>query len=213
MGEATAGAPKRLIDFLAGASNAPRGPDGAVKYNTLPQFFNTWARSAWVDMLAALPEEDSSAAIDDSAAEEFHRLVAQALLGQVTLGEAARPAGRGAATSQRRSLIDWCSRFAKPGDWQSIRSYRCWCRLDEREGGEVELRVAVRHELFSQLGADRRLVEMGAKRFARQAAKYGVGRAEEAERPHGHRAVTLHAEFLAGLTTTPGHPGEGGPGG
>src|SRR5262249_10256868 len=174
---------KQLLDQLVGASDAPRDKDG-VKRHALPQFFNTWSRSAWVDVLGGLPEEDAAGAVDDSAAEEFRRLVSQAMLAQVTLGELVQGEGHeDVVQTQRRSLVGWGWRFAPSGRWQSVRSYRCWCRLDEYAGGEIRLRVAIRHELFSQLGTDRRLVEMGAKTFARQAARYGVGRAEEDERP------------------------------
>lgn len=57
MSEATAGAPKHLIDALSKASDAPQYPDGSgVKTHCLPSFFNTWSKSAWVDILNDLTD-------------------------------------------------------------------------------------------------------------------------------------------------------------
>jgi hypothetical protein len=165
----------------------------------MPGFFKTWARVAWGDLLNTRPEEDEAELGQDAPArEEFWRLVREAMLGQVVLGDVIT--GEVTQTQiERRALIDWCVRFAKLGRWQSIRSYRCWCKLVELPGGEIRLRVAIRHELFAQLKADRRLVEMGAKKFARRAARYGVGRATEDDRPHGQRALVLADDLVAEL--------------
>jgi integrase len=108
----------------------------------------------------------------------------------------------GATQTERRSLVDWCVKFAKVGPWRAIRSKKCWCKLREVGGGELVLLVAIRHELFAQLKADRRLTEMGAKKFARRAARYGVGRADNGERPHGGRAIVLDQAFVADLAAT-----------
>ena len=123
------------------------------------------------------------------AADEFRRLVRDTMLSEVVLGEVIGKSDQVTQT-ERKSLIDWCHTFAKKGPWRSIRSKRCWCksRLDD---GRIVLMVAIRHELFAQMRADKRLSEMGPKAFARRAARYNVGTASRDERPHGESAVTL----------------------
>src|SRR5262249_31005982 len=159
---------KALIDQLATAVNAPRDRKGDVRDNALPQFFNTWCKSAWVDILNALPDEAAAPANAD-AAEEVHSLVAAALLSMQTL---AAPRDSGSGLPERRSLINWCSLFAKSGAWKGIRSFQIWCRMDELAGGEVVLKVAIRHGLFRQVNGDRRLIDLGPKTFTRQARLY-----------------------------------------
>jgi hypothetical protein len=188
-----------LIDRLARASDAPRTAEGGVKWGALPKFFASQARVAWGDLLNGLPDEDGVAQGDDAPArEEFRCLVRDALLSEVVLGEVIK--GTHATQTERRSLIDWCGKFAKPGPWRSVRSKRCWCRLQALEGGEVELQVAVRHELFGQLKADKRLVDMTAAAFARRAKRYQVGSSTREERPHGLAAVVLDPAFVRELT-------------
>jgi hypothetical protein len=87
--------------------------------------------------------------------------VRESLLTAVTLGRNLRSKAEVVTETERRSLIDWCYRFAEEGPWRSIRSYRCWCKLSPSTEGEVELMVAIRHELLSQVGADRRLRQLG----------------------------------------------------
>jgi hypothetical protein len=209
MGEATAGAGKALIDELAVASNAPHNPDGSVKYNGLPQLFNTWSRSAWVDLLDSLSDEESVEKADGEAAEVFRQLVRQALLTPLRLGVPIQKGPyKGKTRPETRALVDWCLAFAKPGMWKAVRSYRVWCRLDVRPDGEAVLRVALRHELLGQIGADKRLIDLGPKRFARQAALYGVGKAgyggtgrdepaEHPPRPGGGAGRALGGRHLA----------------
>ncbi|HJZ58322.1 MAG TPA: hypothetical protein VKE74_25490 [Gemmataceae bacterium] len=67
------------------------------------------------------------------------------------------------------------------------------------------VRIALRHELFSQIKADRRLIEMGSNKFSRRCERYGVGRpGGQAERPHGKWALILDDGFVADLVTTCG---------
>jgi hypothetical protein len=68
------------------------------------------------------------------------------------------------------------------------------------EGGEIVLQVAIRHELFRQLHADRRLYDLNTNKFTRHAARYGVGTSDRSERPHGLAAVVLDAAFVKDLT-------------
>jgi hypothetical protein len=63
------------------------------------------------------------------------------------------------------------------------------------------LKVALRHELFSQLRFDKRLVSMGPKVFARRATKYKIGRSSETDRPCGVNAIILNHEFVVELVT------------
>jgi len=198
MNHACAVPDSNLIARLAAASDAPTYQGGGVKRGSLPTFFSTWARVAWGDLLADMPEEDAAQLGTDSPTrEEFRRLVREALLSEVVLGDTIGDSN--VTQTERRSLIDWCERFAKPGPWRSIRSKQCWCKRVEKGGGEVVLRVAVRHEVFSQLHADRRLSAMGAKTFARRAAAYGVGRTSQDDRPHGRAAIILGDGFVAEL--------------
>ena len=68
-----------------------------------------------------------------------------------------------------------------------------------KEGGELVLKVAIRHELFSQVRADRRLCDMGANTFTRRAERYAVGTSSRKDRPHGLTAVVLADDLIADL--------------
>lgn len=186
-----------LIRRLEGASDAPL-TDGRINRGRLPGFFRTWAPVAWGDLIASVPDEDTAElGADAPAGEEFRRLVREALLSEIVLGDIIT--GTGVTQVERRSLIDWCQRFGKTGPWRSIRSKKCWCKLRDLGEGEVELIVAIRHELFAQVGADRRLREMTANTFARRAQRYGVGTVGRGDRPHGQSAVVLASEFVRDL--------------
>jgi hypothetical protein len=207
MNEACAVITSALVERLAVAADAPRFKGGSVNRDALPGFFKRWSRVAWGDLLTSLPEEDEAELAGDSAAgEEFCRLVRDALLSEVVLGEVIGKAGT--TQTERRSLTDWCARFAKPGPWRSIRSKKCWCKQQEAPGGELVLLVAIRHELFAQLRADRRLCEMGAKKFTRRAERYGVGASTRNDRPHGLSAIVLARAFVAALVATLPDDGE-----
>jgi hypothetical protein len=187
-----------LIDQLARADDAPLFKGGGVNRNALPGHFRSWAKVAWGDLLAGLPDEDTAGlGADCPAGEEFRRLVREAMFTEVVLGDVYKDGN--ITNTERRSLIEWAHRFAKPGPWRAVRSKQCWARCREGEGGELVLVVAIRHELFAQLHADKRLRDMGAKRFARLASRYGVGHADERERPHGRRAIILDADYTADL--------------
>src|SRR5262249_32914258 len=134
-----------------------------------------------------------------SAPEEFRLLVRDAMLTEVQLRDVI---GKDGVTQiERRSLIDWCWKFAKPGPWRGIRSKKCWCKIREEPGGELVLMVAIRQELFSQLKADRRLCEMGPTKFSLRAARYGIGSSSRKDRPHGKAAVVLARDFVEELAS------------
>ena len=171
-----------------------------MKENALPGFFKTWASVAWGDLLAELPDEDGAGSDGIAlACEEFRRLVRDAMLSEIVIGDII--GAEGVTRTERRSLIDWCVRFAKPGPWKSIRSKKCWCKSEERGGGEIRLKVAIRHELFAQIKADKRLCEMGSNTFTRRATRYEVGASGRDDRPHGRSAVVLADDFVAELTS------------
>lgn len=204
--EACGALPPDLIEPLGRAEDAPHldgrnGTPGPVNVDALPRFFGKWAPTAWVAFVAELPDEDGARDGQvELAADEFRRLVREAMCTEVTLGTSHR--GHGLMEQQeRRSLVEWCERFAKPGPWRAIRSKRCWCkrRPTTVEGEVGELMIAIRHEVFAQLKADRRLVELGPNRFSRRAERYGVGKPDRDDRPHGQRAVVLDTEFVADL--------------
>ena len=198
MGVACAVPDSALIEKLAAATDAPRTRLGDVNRNGLPGFFKTWAKVAWGDLLASLPDEDVAALAPDTlAGTEFRRLVREAMLAEVVLGDTI--AKSSVTQTERRALIDWCEKWAKPGPWRSIRSKRCWCKSLVLCGGEIRLQVAIRHELFSQVRADPRLCEMGANTFGRRAVQYGVGSVARNDRPHGLSAVVLSDEFVSEL--------------
>jgi hypothetical protein len=187
-----------LIERLSAANDAPRDSEGHVRRQQLPQFFARWARPAWGDLLQSLPDEDGAELADlGSARDTFRRLVRDAMLTHVSLGEVVGPGGT--TRTERRSLADWLHRFSKPGPWHSLRSFKCWCKRRPKEGGEYELVIAVRVELFAQVKADRRLCEMGAITFSRRCERYGVGSSSRKDRPGGQSAVVLSPEFTAEL--------------
>ena len=96
---------------------------------------------------------------------------------------------------QRRSLIDWCRLFAKPGAWKSVRSLALWCRLDENG----QLQVAMHHRLFGQIRRGN-LAPETHRRFVELCERYEVGVAGRTSRS---RFVELTPEFLADLNATP----------
>lgn len=212
MGEATSLPDSALIAALAGAANAPRylngGQQGEVKTDALPGVFRKWARVAWGDMLRDLPDEDGvmEGAGAELVRDEFRRLVRDAMLTEITVGDVI--GSYGATQIERRPLIDWCFKFAKQGPWRDVRGKRCWCRIRGVEGGELVLEVAIRQELFDQIHADRRLRDMPANTFTRRAQRFGVGTSGRECRPHGQSAVKLADEFVVGLRACYG-PGMG----
>jgi hypothetical protein len=189
----------RIIDRLSRAADAPQYKGGGVNHGALPGFFTKWARVAWGDLLRELPEEDA----DDRghscpAREDFRKWIRAVLVQEVTLGDVIGHAG--VSQTERNSLIGWCVKFAKTGPWRKIRSKECYCKLVDLGGGEVRLRVAIHPELFTQVGAERRLRSMSGNTFTRRAAKYGVGTTSRADRPQGRSAVVLNDDFVADLT-------------
>lgn len=188
-----------VIARLELATDAPRNSEGLVKRDSLPGFFKKWAPVAWGQLLSETPDEDEAALGADSlGGEEFRRLVRGCLLSEVLLADTIK--GTRVTERESRSLIDWCVKFAKLGPWKSIRSKRCWCKLEAKPNGVI-LKVAIRVELFHQMRADKLLCSMGQNMLSRRAERYGVGASGHRDnRPEGLAAVILSDDFIADLT-------------
>lgn len=185
----------RLVDKLSLAPDCPKSENGPIR-GAIPKLFKTWAPVAWRDVLDKLPEEEATAEVVGSAAEDFRAKVASGLHTHISLSYEHQ--GSEVAEVQRRSLIAWASLFAKPGSWQPVRNYLLWCRRDAIGG---PLRVAVRVGLFASGQAHLRgLSEMNQYPFAHLCEQYGVG---TAQRACGQRVVELTQEFIAELLETP----------
>ena len=203
--EACAALPPDLIEALARADDAPEFKGGGVNVGALPGFFRKWAGTAWVAFMQALPDEDGAKeGAVELAKEEFTRLVRQALLSEFTLARKIRdPRGLPEVRMELRSAIGWCQAFAKPGPWKTVRSKQLWCRLEERALGLIVLKVALRHEVFKQLHADPRLVEIGPAAFIRRATRYDIGKVGgQEDRPGGKWALVLSDDFVEDLTAS-----------
>jgi hypothetical protein len=152
-----------------------------------------------VDLINDLPDEERAEEVDESAEERFRQQVSGALHTLITLGEL-RMVGKEEVTQmQRRSVIDWCCRFAKEGPWRSIRSYKVWTRFVPLPEIGMRLEVAVRAELFTQLNY-RPLAELTQTKFARLCEQYGIGSADRAQ---GTRVVVLTPDYLDSLLADP----------
>ena len=55
---------------------------------------------------------------------------------------------------ERRPLVEWCKRFAKARTVAGHCELKCWCKTATPSEGEIVYKVAIRHELFSQIKAD-----------------------------------------------------------
>ncbi|HKB35071.1 MAG TPA: hypothetical protein VKD72_01370 [Gemmataceae bacterium] len=190
-----------LIGHLALATDAPRNQEGYVRHQALPSFFRTWVKVAWGDLLDGLFDEDGlkpDTAALALAAEDFQRIVANALYAEMTL--AVRDPKTRERYPERRSAIDWCRRLARIGPWRSVRSKLLWCKRVVLPDGEERVRIALLHGLFTQQHADGRLCDMGPTTFARRARRFGVAATVADNRVHGQRAIILADEFVAELT-------------
>jgi hypothetical protein len=209
--EACASLPPGLIKPLILATDVPRYATGDPKGpDAMPGFFKKWAGTAWAGLLADLPDEDAAdlgGAATELAAEEFRRLVREALLTPIVLGQNVQigsgPDAHFETKLEKIPLANWCQRFAKPGQWKSVRDLKVWCKTAQNDAGELVYRIAIRHEMFAQIKADRRLSDMGSNRFTRRAERYGVGKpGGQSDRPHGKWALVLADGFVADLIGT-----------
>lgn len=199
---ACSGASSRLLAALASAIDSPKLKNStAVDENALPGFFKKWCATAWKDLVESLPcEDDADLGADSEPAETFRRLVREALLTEITLGENekdGRREHRVLLPAERLAVIQWCKRFAKKGGrWESVRSKLVYCRASG-EAPNLQLHVAIHHGLFSQLiGTDRRIRSLSTDRFNRRCERYGVGSVMRTERVGGQRMVVLSDDFV-----------------
>jgi hypothetical protein len=194
--EVIGGAPSALVPALEYAAEMKRDENPAVTRSRVPKLYREWAATAYADLLASLSDEEESAEIAGDAAAAFRRKVAAAFFAQLTLGEEREDKEHGKFEIQvRRSLVEWCVVFAKPGSWKSIRSYLCW----SMRGEDGEVRIALRSGLFGQVGP-RELAEYTQREFANLAEMYDVG---ACDRACGQRVVELAADFIAELRVAP----------
>jgi hypothetical protein len=204
--EACAAPGNELMELLAAAADAPRYPNnGDVRRDGLPRFFRTWAPSSWVDMLDGLLDEEQAEEVSTSAREEFTGHVAAAMLRLQSFGHFFED--EDVTRVENRSLIDWCSLWAKAGRWQGVRSLCLWTRREEGKG----LSVAVNARLFGQIGY-RELTGMPQERFADLSERYEVGkRLPRGQKAGGFRAIELLPNFIAELLSQPGDEFPGSP--
>ncbi len=191
-GEATQTPDINIITRLSYASDAPVDRKGDVRINALPTCYTTWAKVAWGTLIGSLDDEEESGEVSESAASEFRSRLGAGLLHMMTLGESTIVDGRPATDIQRRPVLHWCVKFARGTRYQAIRGYSIWTRIAPTPGGIGRLEVALRSELFAQMGY-RPLSDMGQNRFTRLCENYNVGTPERAS---GKRAVVLTDEFL-----------------
>jgi hypothetical protein len=181
-----------LIRRLEFASDVPCYKDGAKNRGGIPGHFVRWAKSAWVDLIRPLEEEAEASEVDPGAASDFEADLRGALQRMLPLGHTYGKDGE--QRVERHSVISWCSIFSKspqckPGHWGDVRSYMVWFRRD----GDL-LRVALRVELFGQIGASG-LPKTQAK-LTQLCELYDLGKPI---RLLGLRAVELHPDFVASL--------------
>ncbi len=198
-GEATWGAPSELVEQLLDAVDGPGDRD------EIQHHFREWSKTAWLDLLDTLPEEEATTrewGVSDQAADEFTGAVRGALLELVPLAYTYKPADGPERTEvQRRPLIEWARMFAASNGerWGSVRGYRIWSKLDKSTPPRVM--VAVRVELFRQLHyAD--LARMKPGTFTKLCRLYGVGLPCKVT-GGDDRAVRLSAAFLGDLMDCP----------
>jgi hypothetical protein len=187
-----------LLAASAEAASFPRDDNGRPDWKKVAGLLRTWAPWAHGDLLAALPEETASGEIAETAEEEFRRQLSAALLTLHVLGKQVKGTdGRGKPVdlteTERRTVIEWASCFAKTERWADVRSLCVWSCL----GPEREVRVAIRAELFSQVHAPE-LSKITPRRLAELCNLYGLGSGCKVE-GGDRRAVELDRDFVREL--------------
>jgi hypothetical protein len=190
--EACLAPPAALIERLMQSPACPRDDSGEPKCSAVPKLFSTWSRSAWVDLLDSLPDEEDAAEIVEDAAGDFRRAVFACLNTEATFGDVIDRDGT--RQTERRSLADWCQRWGTKDCWGQIRSKLLWVR---RTDGR--LRIALRAGLFAQQGV-RELANITQKKFAALCQLYSIGVAQKA---CGERVVELTPGFVDELYVMP----------
>ena len=193
--EACAAPTSDIIPALTAAVDFPRGEHGP-KRSAVPSTFRQWAPIAFADLLASLDDEADSPEIAESAGNAFRAAVGDALMSIEPLAYKHGPDER--AEIQRRSLLDWCTLFAKPGPWRRIRSLSIWCK-----SSNVGLAIAIHPRLFAQIR--RSGLASDYSQFKELAERYNVG---IEGRTSQSRFVELTADFIGELQSGPECDGE-----
>jgi hypothetical protein len=193
--EACAAPTSDLIPALLAATDFPRSKEGLPMRSAVPGQFRQWSFIAWADLLASLDDEADSPEIADKAAEQFKTRLADGLMHIESFSHRYCSGKEEKHEVQRRSLIEWCHLFAKPGPWKGVRSLSLWCCLDDKG----QLRVAVHQRLFGQIRRGN-LGPSTHRGFAQLCELYGAGSAGRTSRA---RFVELSPEFLRDLIETP----------
>jgi hypothetical protein len=200
--EACFGASEDLLKKLWNAVNVPKDPESKkVRFGKLPAFFSTWVRTAWIDLLASLPSEETSDEVSEHAAEEFANRIAAGLRTLQSFGRQIQNTRTHNSETdvQRRTLVSWCMIFAKEGDWAQIRSLDLWTRL----APDGRLEIALRPGLFDQVGR-KDFADISYRTFRALCEQYDLGKAIGDDgkrcRPCGANAIQLSPHFVAELT-------------
>jgi hypothetical protein len=191
-----------IITTLEDAADAPR-KRGEVIRGALPALFGRWSKVAWGTLLGRLPDEPAAEEVTPNAEEDFRRRLGQALLRPITAGETIfgqrvgadfRSAPTETTRTERRPILHFAVRETSHL-WRQVHGYCLWSRLAPGPDGHEALEVAVRLELFGQIGCNA-FDGLSKTAFAHLCEHYGLGTAGKA---HGRRAVVLTAEFVSSL--------------
>jgi hypothetical protein len=149
--------------------------------------------------MASLPFEHDAGEIAASACEQFTAAVTDGLMTMETFArkrdDSDEPDSDTRQQFERRSLLSWCSLFAKPGAWRSVRSLSLWCKRSPAG----HLQVAIHQRLFGQINR-RHLIPNSHRKFVELCELYGLG---VSGRTSKSAFVELSPEFLADLASVP----------
>jgi hypothetical protein len=195
--EAVDAPPSELIEPLHAAWDFPIDRDGNKRgRGSVPPFFRSWAPTAWRDVMDSLSDEENTAEVVESAAEQFKNAVAGALLTLEAFSYKYKAdSGEERSEVQRRSLLSWAQMFAKPGNWDKVRTLSLWSKKDKSGAVCIAMHVS----LFGQLRRPD-LAKWNHRKFTQFCEMYGVGVSSKAGRS---RAVVLCPEFIADLLAGP----------
>jgi hypothetical protein len=196
MHELVSGAPIELINRLEKATNAPKGKKGKLGREGLPALFGRWAPSAVRDLFDSLPEESAAAEVSELAQEEFRTELAKAMKRTLTLGFCRKDQHE---RQETRTIISWCRLLVTGQTWADVRGRDVWSCL--AKDGRT-LRVALRVELFSQIGFGGPLAGLTQKKFSALCELYDCGISIKVSGGN-RRAVELSTTFIDDLRAIP----------
>jgi hypothetical protein len=199
--EALRGADKELVEKLMQAADVQHNIDGVPVRSSIPALFRKWAPTAWCELLKDLPEQETSSEVNDLAREQFRTELAKAMKRPITLQVGGKDAeDHREDHRESRPVIAWCAMFGKGPRWADVRGRDVWaCTTNGR------LRVAVRVELFSQVGVSGFLCGLTPRKFSELCMLYDCGKPIKVI-GGDKRAVELDPDFLADLMASPEDP-------